>query len=297
MLVFFAYLFSHYEKISLFKSLYWALTTASTVGYGDIVPKNNIGRIIAMGLMVFGVSIIGVFLAGLSSIVLDFKLGRFFGTMESHFVKNHVVILGFNDYIKNSLEEILKENDKNVVLMADIDNNPLNKDKLLFIKGDITNEKDINKAKLNNAQLCIIADKDDSKTLISATTVRSLYSKLYIIALVSKKELAKVLVNFGINEVFASGTFSSKLLVKSVYITGVSKFFTQLLDEDFKETLVEKITPTSLANLTFNEALYKLRNETNELLVGVKRDGEIIINPIEKDFRLDIKDRLLLIGK
>jgi hypothetical protein len=42
------------------------------------------------------------------------------------------------------------------------------------------------------------------------------------------------------------------------------------LDEHFKETLVEKITPTSLANLTFNEALYKLINETNELLVGVK---------------------------
>lgn len=296
-LISFAYLFSHYEKISFFKSMYWALTTASTVGYGDIVPKNNIGRIIAMGLMVIGVSIIGVFLAGLSSIVLDFKLGRFFGTMESHFVRDHVVVLGFSDYIKNSLEEVLKENNKNVVLMADIDNNPLDDEKLLFIKGDIANEKDINKAKLKNAQLCIISDKDDSKTLIAAMTVRNLYNDLYIIALVSKKELAKVLVNFGINEVFASGTFSSKLLVKSIYITGISKFFTQLLDEDFKETLVEKTIPADIVNLPFGEALYKLRNETNELLVGVKRDGKIIINPTEKDFILDAKDKLLLIGK
>ncbi len=107
-------------------------------------------------------------------------------------------------------------------------------------------------------------------------TVRNLYNDLYIIALVSKKQLAKVLVNFGINEVFASATFFSKLLVKSIYITGISKFFTQLLDEDFKETLVEKTIPADIVNLPFSEALYKLRNETNDLLVTVKRDGKII---------------------
>jgi len=297
-LALFSYLFSYYEKISFFNSIYWALTTASTVGYGDIVPKNNTGKIIAMGLMIIGVSMIGVFLANLSSIVLDFKLGRFFGTMESHFVKDHIVILGFSDYVKNSLNEILKDNNKNVVLMADIDNNPYNNYKLIFIKGDITIENDINKTKLANAKLCIISDSDDSKTLIAAMTVKNLYKDLYIVALVSKKELAKVLRNFGINEVFSSGTFSSKLLVKTTFITGISKFFSQLLDEEFKESLVEKIIPDSLINSTFSEALYKLKNETGELLVGVKRDKEnIIINPTEKDFKLSAEDKLLLIGK
>ncbi|MGE4546649.1 MAG: TrkA family potassium uptake protein [Desulfurella sp.] len=297
-LALFAYLFSYYEKISFFNSIYWALTTASTVGYGDIVPKNNTGKVIAMGLMIIGVSMIGVFLANLSSIVLDFKLGRFFGTMESHFVKDHIVILGFSDYVKNSLEEILKDNNKNVVLMADIDNNPFSNYNLIFIKGDITIENDIYKTKLANAKLCIISDSDDSKTLIAAMTVKNLYKDLYIVALVFKKELAKVLRNFGINEVFSSGTFSSKLLVKTTFITGISKFFSQLLDEEFKEALVEKITPDNLINSTFSEALYKLKNETGELLVGVKRGKEnIIINPTEKDFKLSAEDKLLLIGK
>ncbi|MHB8283028.1 MAG: ion channel, partial [bacterium] len=42
-LLIFAFLFSHYENISFFKAFYWAVTTASTVGYGDVTPTNNIG--------------------------------------------------------------------------------------------------------------------------------------------------------------------------------------------------------------------------------------------------------------
>ena len=55
--------------------------------------------------------------------------------------------------------------------------------------------------------------------------MRSLFKNVYIIALVSKKEISKALKEIGINEVFASGLFSSKMLVKSAKIKGVSSFF------------------------------------------------------------------------
>ncbi|MHB1663879.1 MAG: potassium channel family protein [bacterium] len=292
----FAFLFSHYENISFFKAFYWAVTTASTVGYGDVTPTNNIGRVIAMGLMLVGIGMLGVFLATLSSIMFEFKLGRIFGSMESHFVEKHVVILGYSNLIKQSLDEILAEKD-NITLVADIDKSPSNDINFVFIKGDITENKNIEKAKIDKAKLCIISDDDDSKTLISAITVRTKYKDTYIIALVVKKETAGALKEIGVNEVFATGSFSSKLLVKSVKIRGASNFFSQLMNEDFEEGLIEKNIPSSVIGKSFHDALFFIKETTDELLVGVKRDGKMIVNPDGKTFILDKNDKMILIGK
>ena len=40
-------------------ALWWSLTTMTTVGYGDHVPVTTTGRLIAAGVMVVGVAVIG----------------------------------------------------------------------------------------------------------------------------------------------------------------------------------------------------------------------------------------------
>ena len=40
-------------------ALWWSLTTMTTVGYGDHVPVTTTGRLIAAGVMVAGVAVIG----------------------------------------------------------------------------------------------------------------------------------------------------------------------------------------------------------------------------------------------
>lgn len=43
-----------------FDSLYWATTALTTVGYGDICPKTDIGRLISMLSSLFGVAVIAL---------------------------------------------------------------------------------------------------------------------------------------------------------------------------------------------------------------------------------------------
>ena len=45
---------------SIPRSIYWAIVTITTVGYGDISPKTDIGQVLAAMIMVLGYSIIAV---------------------------------------------------------------------------------------------------------------------------------------------------------------------------------------------------------------------------------------------
>ncbi|MBB1079137.1 potassium channel family protein [Limosilactobacillus sp. STM2_1] len=48
------------EKVSFETALWWAITTATTIGYGDVIPKTGIGRAAAIVLMLLGIGFIGM---------------------------------------------------------------------------------------------------------------------------------------------------------------------------------------------------------------------------------------------
>ncbi len=48
------------------RSFYWALTTLTTIGYGDIVPHDNIGRIFTCFIMIIGVGMYGIVIGNIS---------------------------------------------------------------------------------------------------------------------------------------------------------------------------------------------------------------------------------------
>jgi voltage-gated potassium channel len=52
-------------------ALWWAIVTATTVGYGDVSPATTEGRVIAVVLMLAGIGVIGVFTASLASLFVE----------------------------------------------------------------------------------------------------------------------------------------------------------------------------------------------------------------------------------
>lgn len=62
---------------SFFDALYWATVTLTTVGYGDLTPVTDVGRIVSMVSSLFGVAIIalpsGVITASYLEELRDYK--------------------------------------------------------------------------------------------------------------------------------------------------------------------------------------------------------------------------------
>ncbi len=53
------------------KSLYWTITTLTTIGYGDITPTSNVGRIFTMFIMIIGVGTYGVVIGNVSRLIIE----------------------------------------------------------------------------------------------------------------------------------------------------------------------------------------------------------------------------------
>lgn len=55
------------EGKSFFDALWWSIVTVTTVGYGDISPETNVGRVMAIILMLFGIGFISMLTGTITS--------------------------------------------------------------------------------------------------------------------------------------------------------------------------------------------------------------------------------------
>jgi voltage-gated potassium channel len=66
---------------SLGLAYWWAITTVTTVGYGDIVPEDTSGRIVGSLLMLTGLALIPT----LTSVIVSTLVGKRTQAQTSHF--------------------------------------------------------------------------------------------------------------------------------------------------------------------------------------------------------------------
>ena len=55
------------EHVSLAQAFWWAIATATIVGYGDISPHTFVGKIVALVLMLVGIGVIGTLTSSITT--------------------------------------------------------------------------------------------------------------------------------------------------------------------------------------------------------------------------------------
>lgn len=93
------------EKVSFGTALWWSITTATTVGYGDVSPTTGLGKAAAILLMFLGIGFIGM---------LTSSLTNFFDTSTDNDLEKELAELkqqnkDLEDHLSR-LEKLVKEN-------------------------------------------------------------------------------------------------------------------------------------------------------------------------------------------
>jgi voltage-gated potassium channel len=58
----------HSEYHTIWLGMWWVLQTVTTVGYGDLVPKNTIGKILTSLVMLYGIAFLSITTAAITSV-------------------------------------------------------------------------------------------------------------------------------------------------------------------------------------------------------------------------------------
>jgi voltage-gated potassium channel len=64
-------LLDHKDFSSIGEGMWWAVQTVTTVGYGDVVPHNAVGRIIGTLVMVTGIAFISLITASVTATLVE----------------------------------------------------------------------------------------------------------------------------------------------------------------------------------------------------------------------------------
>jgi voltage-gated potassium channel len=94
---------------SMLDAVWWTVSTVTTVGYGDIVPMTDVGKIVAIFFMFFGIGVLAIFLSVLGTQIYN---RRFHNEEEiSHAQK--LILERMDDLEKN--QEKLHQELKNLI--------------------------------------------------------------------------------------------------------------------------------------------------------------------------------------
>jgi voltage-gated potassium channel len=95
---------------TFWKSLWWAFETVTTVGYGDEIPATGVGRILAVVLMIGGVTLLGVITATFASWIVS-QVGQ--AEEEATATVGHLRVLEAKiESLEGMLREVLADRDR-----------------------------------------------------------------------------------------------------------------------------------------------------------------------------------------
>ncbi len=75
--------FAAVEKYSVGDGIYWAITTMTTVGYGDITPKTPEGKVVAVVVMLIGIGVATLLIGAVAQRFVAARVGPSVAELES----------------------------------------------------------------------------------------------------------------------------------------------------------------------------------------------------------------------
>lgn len=280
-----AALFSVAEDLPFTTALYWAVTTATTVGYGDVTPHNPLGRLIASLVMLITIPMLAGAFAIISGAAAAAGVRRILD-MHSQFPEGtYRLIVGMSPTVPAILDELTGA-EIPVVLVADIDPATIRAG-VHVVRGDPTDETVIAQARPAGAEQALIAGASDGDVLVSTVLVRKQAPGLTMTALVDSASVREALHDLGVKQTLSTSELVSRTLAASLETPHAGEMITQLIGNR------DMFAEIEAGDTAVGKPLSAVRSGRLGLVLGLVRDGEFSLG-LGDDPVIAAGDRLLV---
>ncbi len=269
----------------LLDAAYQTVTTVATVGYREVRPLSDVGRIFTMGLILVGVATaLYTFTLVLEAVVeghVQEALGRKRMEREIGRMSGHVIVCGYGrvgrnlaQYVSGAGEDVVVvENDPERALAADAAGH--------VVRGDATSDEVLKEAGIERARVLVTALNTDADNLFVTLTARSLRSDLFIVARARNESSEAKLAQAGADRIVNPQGIGGARMAAFVLQPHVAEFLDVVMHDGSLEFRLEEIPVpdrSPLAGQSLRDA--QIRDSTGALILAMRdSDGEFTTNP------------------
>ncbi len=291
------------ESYSLIDALYMTIITVSTVGFREVKPLTDPGKIFTILIILSSLGVLAYFLSNLTQSLFKTQLSFFFGGNLKHLkqkkMENHIIVCGYGRNGSQVVHELTAFGEKVIVIDKD---HELVVSKIAepiqFIEGDSTEDQVLLQAGINKARSLITTLPLDTDNLFVVLTARTLNPAINIISRASSESAEKKLRMAGVNSVVMPERVGGAHMATLVAQPDVMEFMEHLNIHGNSSVQLMEIMCTDIPKDLLHRPIkeLELRKKTGANIIGYKTSsGEYILNPTP-DTKLYPDSKIFVLG-
>lgn len=287
--------FMYVEGKTFLESLYFVIVTVTTVGYGDVVPATEPGKLLSILLIIFGAGAVLSIIPIVFSYLVEKDIRAALGFETIPKLKEHIIICRYNDLADQALEEIKAHKIPYIIIENDEDvTGKLRGLKMPYVNGDPSEEWVLKKAMIEDATSIILASRNDSENTFIAIAARQLNPKIKIIARVDSSETVPIYKNVDVDVIINPQEVALKTLVKNALAPYATDFFDEIsLFNNVNMGQFQLSKESLISGKRISDT--NLRVKTGASIVAILEGDELHPNP-SADTVIQENDVLLVLG-
>lgn len=282
------------------ESLYMTVITLSTVGFSEVRPLSQEGRLFTTGLIVAGVASVGYLFSAISHNIVS---GELHGTLRRsrmqksiQALSKHYIVCGFGR-VGREVVDSLKMGGRECVII-DNDSAALEHSDLRYVVGDAADDDILREANIANAAGLVAVTGGDATNVFITISARTLKSDITIVARANHPSTDAKLLRAGATHVLSPYKLGGRRIATQLLYPSVADFLDVVMHAGGLELQLEEIAIQSGSDLhqkTVAQVQVRQRTGANVLAVHRREGSSVITNP-PADMRFEPGDVLIALG-
>jgi voltage-gated potassium channel len=295
--------YSVFEDMPVFDAFYMTIITISSVGFSEIKPLSQVGRIITIIVIVSGISVLTYTLGQVARIFVEGELRWILGRrkLEKQIsaLNGHYIICGFGRIGSIISRELADENIPFVVIEQDAEKiKQLEEDHFLYLNMDATSDEALLQAGIKKAKGIVTAVRSDADNVFITLTAKGLRPDIFVLARASDVQNESKILRAGASRVVCPYLFGGRRMAQILKKPTVIDFIDfAMMDSQLGLSMEEAVVgPASdLIGKTLIDS--QIRQKFGVVIVAIKKPtSEMIFNPTPTE-KLESQDTIVVIGK
>ena len=290
------------EDWSFLDAVYMTAISLTTVGYGEVRPLSDAGRVFTTFLITMGVGFFFYAFTVISEAVIEGHLRGIIKRrrMEKSVsrLEGHYIVCGFGRLGRVICKEILSRKEKLVVIeLSEAVAKELDSRNIPYVLGDATKDDVLLKAGLRRSKGLITVLDTDAANMYITISARSLSADSFIVARAEDENAEVKMLRAGADKVISPYKIGAVRMALAALEPALTEFLDLTAHEVGLDLEIEQLKiceGSELDGKTIKDAAIRAR--TGVTILALKKNGQKLKLQIEPDETLEAGDIIIVLG-